>query len=52
MNRDHRDWPGNLARPDTVIEDLGQLLRFLRQLDPASIRQRRKQARNAEALAI
>ena len=34
LNRDHRDWPGNLARPDAVIEELGQLLRVLRQLDP------------------
>jgi putative hydrolase of the HAD superfamily len=31
LNRGHRDWPGNLARPDAVIEDLGQLLRVLRQ---------------------
>jgi putative hydrolase of the HAD superfamily len=34
LNRGHRDWPGNLARPDAVIEELGQLLRVLRQLDP------------------
>jgi 2-haloalkanoic acid dehalogenase type II len=34
LNRGHRDWPGNLARPDAVIEDLGQLLRVLPQLDP------------------
>jgi 2-haloalkanoic acid dehalogenase type II len=31
LNRDHRDWPVNLARPDAVIEELGQLLGFLRQ---------------------
>jgi 2-haloalkanoic acid dehalogenase type II len=34
LNRDHRNWPGNLARPDAVIGDLGQLLRCLRRLDP------------------
>ena len=34
LNRDHRDWPSNLARPDAVIDDLGQLLRCLRRLDP------------------
>jgi HAD superfamily hydrolase (TIGR01493 family) len=34
LNRDHRDWPGNLPRPDAVIEELGQLLRVLRRLDP------------------
>ena len=34
LNRGHRDWPGNLARPDAVIEELGQLLRVLRQPDP------------------
>jgi 2-haloalkanoic acid dehalogenase type II len=34
LNRSHRDWPGNLARPDAVIGELGQLLRVLRQLDP------------------
>jgi 2-haloalkanoic acid dehalogenase type II len=34
LNRDHRDWPGNLARPDAVIDELGQLLRCLRRLDP------------------
>jgi phosphoglycolate phosphatase-like HAD superfamily hydrolase len=34
LNRDHRDWPGNLVRPDAVIGELGQLLRCLRQLDP------------------
>ena len=34
LNRDHRQWPGNLARPDAVIEDLGQLPGVLRQLDP------------------
>jgi 2-haloalkanoic acid dehalogenase type II len=34
LNRDHRDWPRNLVRPDAVIEELAQLLRFLRQLDP------------------
>jgi 2-haloalkanoic acid dehalogenase type II len=32
LNRDQRDWPGNPARPDAVIEELGQLLRSLRQL--------------------
>ena len=26
LNRDHRDWPGNLARPDEAIDELGQLL--------------------------
>jgi 2-haloalkanoic acid dehalogenase type II len=34
LNRGHRDWPGNLARPDAVIGELGQLPRILRQLDP------------------
>jgi 2-haloalkanoic acid dehalogenase type II len=34
LNRDHRDWPFHLARPDAVIDDLGQLLRCLRRLDP------------------
>ena len=34
LNRGYRDWPGNLARPDAVIDNLGQLLRVLRQLDP------------------
>lgn len=34
LNRSHRDWPGNLARPDAVIGELGQLVRVLRQLDP------------------
>jgi putative hydrolase of the HAD superfamily len=34
LNRGHRDWPGNLARPDAVIGELGQLVRVLRQLDP------------------
>ena len=34
LNRDHRDWPGNLARPDAVIEELEQLPQVLRQLDP------------------
>ena len=33
LNREHRDWPGHLARPDAIIEELGQLLRFLRQLN-------------------
>lgn len=33
LNRDHRDWPGNLARPDAAIGELGQLLRCLRRLD-------------------
>lgn len=33
LNRDHRDWPGNLARPDTVIEELGQLPDLLQQPD-------------------
>jgi 2-haloalkanoic acid dehalogenase type II len=34
LNRDHRGWPGNLARPDAVIDELGELLRGLRHLDP------------------
>jgi 2-haloacid dehalogenase len=34
LNRDHRGWPGNLACPDAVIDELGQLLRCLRRLDP------------------
>lgn len=34
LNRDRRDWPGNLTCPDAVIEDLRQLLRSLRQLVP------------------
>ena len=35
LNRDYRDWPGNLARPDdAVIDELGQLLGCLRHLDP------------------
>jgi putative hydrolase of the HAD superfamily len=34
LNRDHRDWPGTLACPDAVIDELGQLPRALRQLDP------------------
>jgi putative hydrolase of the HAD superfamily len=34
LNRDHRDWPGTLVRPDAVIDELGQLSRVLRQLDP------------------
>jgi 2-haloacid dehalogenase len=34
LNRDHRDWPGNLARPDAVIGELGQLVRCLQRLDP------------------
>jgi 2-haloalkanoic acid dehalogenase type II len=33
LNRDHREWPGNLVRPDAVIGELGQLLRVLRKLD-------------------
>lgn len=33
LNRDHRGWPGNLARPDAVIDELGQLPRCLRYLD-------------------
>lgn len=33
LNRDHRDWPGNLTRPDAVIDELGQLLRCLQCLD-------------------
>jgi putative hydrolase of the HAD superfamily len=33
LNRDHRDWPANLAPPEAVIDELGQLLRRLR-LDP------------------
>lgn len=24
LNRDHRHWPGNLTRPDAIIEGLGQ----------------------------
>jgi 2-haloalkanoic acid dehalogenase type II len=32
LNRDHRGWPGNLGRPDAVIDELGQLLRCLRRL--------------------
>lgn len=36
LNRGHRDWPGNLVRPDAVIEDLGQLLRCLRPTRPGS----------------
>ncbi len=31
LNRGHRDWPGNLARPDAVIGELGQFLGFLRE---------------------
>ena len=34
LNRGHRDWPGNLARPDAVIDELGQLPGYLRRLDP------------------
>jgi putative hydrolase of the HAD superfamily len=34
LNRGHRQWPGNLARPDAVIGDLEQLPRVLRQVDP------------------
>ena len=34
LNRDHRDWPRNLVGPNAVIDELGQLPRFLRQLDP------------------
>ena len=34
LNRDYRDWPGNLARPDAVIDELRQLLGCLRHLDP------------------
>ena len=34
LNRDHRDWPRNLVCPDAAIDELGQLPRFLRQLDP------------------
>jgi 2-haloalkanoic acid dehalogenase type II len=34
LNRDHRDWPGSLARPDAVIEELGQLLRLLGRPEP------------------
>ena len=33
LNRDHRNWPGNLARPDAVIDDLGQLLRCFQRPD-------------------
>jgi FMN phosphatase YigB (HAD superfamily) len=32
LNRGHRDWPGSLVRPDAVIDELGQLLRCVRQL--------------------
>jgi 2-haloalkanoic acid dehalogenase type II len=28
LNREHRDWPGHLGRPDAVIEELGQFLPF------------------------
>lgn len=34
LNRGHRQWPGNLARPDAVIENLGQFPGVLQQLDP------------------
>jgi 2-haloalkanoic acid dehalogenase type II len=34
LNRDHRDWPGDLTRPDAVIEGLRELSHALRQLDP------------------
>lgn len=34
LNRAHREWPGNLARPDAAIDDLGQLLPCLGHLDP------------------
>ncbi len=37
LNRDHRDWPDNVIRPDAVIEELSQLLRALRQLDPQAL---------------
>jgi 2-haloalkanoic acid dehalogenase type II len=37
LNRDHRQWPRNLVGPDAVIEELGQLLRFLRQIDPQAL---------------
>lgn len=33
LNRGRREWPGGLAHPDAVIEELGQLLRVLRRLD-------------------
>jgi 2-haloalkanoic acid dehalogenase type II len=38
LNRGRRKWPSNLARPDVVIEELGQLPGVLRQLtlDPPS----------------
>jgi HAD superfamily hydrolase (TIGR01662 family) len=32
LNRDHRNWPDHLARPDAVINELGQLLCCLPQL--------------------
>jgi 2-haloalkanoic acid dehalogenase type II len=32
LNRDHRHWPDHLARPDAVINELGQLLCCLPQL--------------------
>ena len=34
LNRGHRGRPGNLARPDAVIDALGQLLGCLWRLDP------------------
>lgn len=34
LNRDHWKWRGNLARPDAVIDDLGQLLGCLRRPEP------------------
>jgi len=34
LNRDRRGWPGGLARPDAVIEELGQLLRILGEPEP------------------
>jgi 2-haloalkanoic acid dehalogenase type II len=33
LKRGHQDWPGNLPRPDAVIEELGELPHVLRQLD-------------------
>lgn len=37
LNRAHRRWPGNLTRPDAVIDELGQLLRCLQRLAVAQI---------------
>jgi hypothetical protein len=48
LNRDHRGWPGNLARPDAVIGELGQLLRRLQRLDPQAFDSARNRAGAAE----